>query len=82
MIASQKGGDMTQWQIMMIAAELSPVTMRCVARDLMGFSEEFIDAIQGDNKGYGEAFKREILQQWTNMQPENQVKVTTANMFI
>ena len=75
MAAQQKGSHLTNRQIMMVAGAMMTENIKLVAREFMGFTEEFIETIAMENKDDDEAFKRSVIRRWANMNSDLQVKV-------
>ena len=50
MAAEQKGRPLKNWQIMMVSSAMTTESVNSVARDYMGFTEDFMENIATENK--------------------------------
>ena len=68
--------QLTNRQIMMVAAEISEANVKIIAEELMGFDADVIETIATEtDENDVEAFKRNVIKRWANRNSECQVKV-------
>ena len=68
--------QLTNNQIVRLAATISANNMAAIAEGYMDISSETIKNKKYENKDDAEAFSREIIRYWMNRNPNNQVEVS------
>ena len=66
--------QLTQEQIVRLAAAISADAMKSIAEGYMDIEPETVKNIERDTRN-SEAFNREIIRYWRNKNPENHVEV-------
>ena len=80
MATSEKKGYLTPRQIVRLAAAISANNMAAIAEGYMDISDETIKNKKYENKDSAEAFNREILKYWKNMNCGiNEVRVSNVS---
>ena len=72
--------QLTNNQIVRLAAAISANNMAAIAEGYMDISSETIKNKKYENKDDAEAFNREIIRYWKNKNPGNEVEVS-LNIF-
>ena len=69
--------QLTNYQIVSLAAAISSPNMETIAFGYMDFSDELIKSLKNEHRGNAEAFNRDIINKWAskNSGPD-QVKVS------
>ena len=73
--------QLTNNQIVRLAATISANNMAAIAEGYMDISSETIKNKKYENKDDAEAFNREIIRYWMNKNPGNQVEVSLISIF-
>ena len=70
-------GELSAKQIVRLAAVIAADNMPAIAEGYLDIGDAGIGHLQVDNEGHAEAFNRDILRKWTNMNCDdpNQVQV-------
>ena len=71
-------GQLTQLQIVRLAAKIAAKNMAPIAEGYMGIDEATIENKKYENKDDADAFNRAMLRTWANRNPENQVHVNKS----
>ena len=69
-------GQLTNKQIVRLAASISSTNMVAIARGYMDIGDVTIKNKKSENKDDTEGFNREIITIWRNKNPDNQIKVS------
>ena len=74
--------QLTNNQIVRLAAIISANNMAAIAEGYMGILSETIKNKKYENKDDAEAFNREIIRYWMNKNPDNQVEVSVISILM
>ena len=80
MVSKGNSGQLTQLQIVRLAAKIAAKNMAPLAGGYMGIDEATIENKKYENKDDADAFNRAMLRTWANRNPENQVHVNRSIM--
>ena len=75
MASAEDSGQLTQKQIVRLAAAISVDNMASIAEGYMDISDETIKNTWRENQGKAQAFNRDIIKYWANKNPEDQIQV-------
>ena len=75
MATGGKSKQLTNRQIVRLAASISIDKMESIAEGYMDIDPETVQNIWRENQGKAEAFNRAIIRYWANKNPVDQVKV-------
>ena len=67
--------QLTNRQIVRLAAAISIDNMDSIAEGYMGIEPETVKNLQDENRGKAQAFNSAILRYWANKDPYNQAEV-------
>ena len=75
MAAKRESNQLTQKQIIRLAAAVSTDDMAAIAEGYMDIADALIKNLQYDNRDDAQGFNRGIIRHWANKHRENQVQV-------
>ena len=83
MAASGEPRQLTNKQIVRLAASISVCNMEIIAEGYLDINEETLKSLRHEHRENPEAFNRDIIKRWAYMNPgPDQVQVIIFNIFL
>ena len=81
-MATKGNGKLSNRQRVRLAATITKHGMKSIAEGYFELNEQTVKNLETENKDDVEAFNREVIKKWENMNPcDNQVKVSLCGFL-